>query len=39
VMQFGWWNTANSLIYRDQTEDLWNEFEKLFIRFKSVCDD
>jgi hypothetical protein len=27
------------LIYRDQTEDLWNEFEKLFIRFKSVCDD
>lgn len=41
VMQFGWFNCANGLIYRDPPVDLWTEFEKLFIRIilKSECED
>lgn len=42
VIMFGWFNSANSLIYRDPPpEDLWTEFEKLFIRIilKSECED
>ena len=37
VIQFGWWNHANHLIYHDPQTDYWNEFEKLFINLESEC--
>lgn len=37
VIQFGWWNHANHLIYHDPQIGYLNEFEKLFINLKREC--
>ena len=37
VMQFGWWNHTNHLIYHDPRTAYWQEFEKLFFKLESDC--
>lgn len=40
VMTFGWWNSANHLIFHlNQSGDFETEFEKLFIKVKCECDE
>lgn len=42
TMMFGWWNCANSFIDREEKSSngsAENEFRKLFIRVKEVCDE
>lgn len=39
IMAYGWWNAANHLIYHMQTENLYDEFEKLFLKVKCDCDE
>ncbi len=40
LMQFGWWNNANHLIYHYENSLKNNdEFEKLFIEFECDCDE
>jgi hypothetical protein len=37
VIQFGWWNHANHLIYHNPQADYWSEYEKLFIKLDNEC--
>jgi hypothetical protein len=35
-----WYNCANSTIYHfEETEEIFNEFDKLFIKIDIECDD
>jgi hypothetical protein len=39
IMAYGWWNAANHLIYHMPDENLYAEFEKLFLKVKCECDE
>lgn len=38
IIQFGWWNHANHVIYHDPQEGYFSQFEKLFISIETTCD-